>query len=478
MHPFHDDSLPRPVTRRAFLCAALAGVLSRVVAQKSGATAVAAAAKPQTEPVVYLAPGDEGYQAARATYNATILTQPKSIAMCASDAGVQQALRHAIAKQLPVAVKSGGHSFEGFSLNEDGLVINVSPMRNLQLDERTGVLTAGGGCRIVDVNNFLLPRGRFLPSGSCQTVGLSGLALGGGYGIFSRNYGLTCDHLQQVRMVDGTGELRDSADDPELLWGCKGGGNGHYGIVTEMKFQTRPVPKAFRSWKFRVYKLDEARATELLEAWVDATADLPDEAFSAWVMNGTQVTILLTSIGDPAALEGVRTKLAPFSGKTTTGGPVPIAEALTWYYGSAEPEHQKNASAGYYHGMDDLRPALPGVFGEVLKVPGLIFQVNTMGGAIRKGEGAYPHRAFGYLGEQQSFWESPKQASPRIAAITRVGGHIARAGLNRHYANYPDVAFKDWPASYYGAENYARLQKLKARYDPENRIRHPQSVRA
>src|SRR5205085_5088177 len=153
----------------------------------------------QTEPVIFLTQNDAGYGAAREVYNAGILTRPKRIAMCATESGVQQALQRAKSEGWPVAVKSGGHSFEGFSLNDDGLVINVSSLSDLHLDASTGRLTAGAGCRLRDVNRFLLAKGRFLPAGSCATVGLAGLTLGGGYGMFARKWGLTCDHLRALR---------------------------------------------------------------------------------------------------------------------------------------------------------------------------------------------------------------------------------------------------------------------------------------
>ena len=127
--------------------------------------------------------------------------------------------------------------------------------------------------------------------------------------------------------------------------------------------------------------------------------------------------------------------------------------------------------------MADIRPALPGIFEEVLSFPGVVFQINTLGGAISADvDGAYPHRTFPYLGESQAYWESSRHGAVLQEAIGRMRAHIAEAGITRHYANYPDLAFKDWPTAYYGAENYARLQQLKRRYDPENRIRHPQSV--
>src|SRR2546428_6611774 len=118
-------------------------------------------------------------------------------------------------------------------------------MLDMQLDAKAGILTKGAGCRLEEVNRFLLARGRYLPAGSCATVGLAGLTLGGGYGMFARKWGLTCDHLRSLRMVDGTGAIRDSATEPDLLWTARGGGNGHFGVVTQLTLQTRRVPQAF-----------------------------------------------------------------------------------------------------------------------------------------------------------------------------------------------------------------------------------------
>ncbi len=446
-------------------------------ASKPGAAA-AAPAKP-IGPVTYLTPNDSGFAAARALYNGGIQTQPRLIARCSTEAGVKQAVQRAIENNWPIAVKSGGHCFEGYSLNDDGLVVEVSALNHLQLDAKTGVLSAGAGCRLAEVNRYLLAKGRFLPAGSCAAVGLAGLTLGGGYGMFARKWGLTCDHLRSVRMVAGTGEIQDSGKDPELLWACKGGGNGNFGVVTEFQLETRPAPALFSAWKFKAFKLNEARATELLSRWFEATTSLPNDAFSAWVMNGSQVTVLVTTIGsrEHKGLLACQKQLAGATTKSSAAGPVPIAKALPWYYGEPGPQFFKNASGGYYQGFADLQSALPGIFHEILSVPGQIFQVNTLGGAIAEGTGAYPHRAFPYLGEQQSFWETPAQGVSRILAAGRVQEHLAKAGIKRHYVNYPDRTFADWETAYYGAENYKRLQEIKKVYDPQNRIRHVQSVR-
>jgi FAD/FMN-containing dehydrogenase len=471
-------------TRRSFLRTSLAATtailadVSSIVAKQRAAISESPS-NAFTNGVRFVTSDAPDYAIVREVFNAGIVTQPKVIACCVSETGVQHALERAKAESWPIAVKAGGHSFEGFCLNDDGLVVSVSPMREMQLDRKTGIFTAGAGCRLEEVNKFLLARGRFLPAGSCRTVGLAGLTLGGGYGMFARKWGLTCDHLRRVKMVDGAGIIRDSNEEPNLLWSARGGGNGHFGIITELTFNTRAAPAQFSSWKFRAYKLDPKRATALLEAWFNASSDLPNEAFSAWIMNGSQVTVVVTTIGsrDQKGLVAFCRRLAGLTKKMTRGGPTSLTRALSWYYGEDGPVYFKNASAGYYKGLDDIRSALPGVFHEVLTVPGLIFQINTLGGTISSDmEGAYPHRAFSYLGESQAYWESASHAARLREAIGRMRNHIAQAGVTHHYANYPDLAFADWPTAYYGAANYARLQQLKQRYDPENRIRHPQSV--
>ncbi len=212
---------------------------------------------------------------------------------------------------------------------------------------------------------------------------------------------------------------------------ARGGGNGHFGIVTELTFNTRAAPAQFSSWKFRAYRLDPKRATALLEAWFDATSELPNEAFSAWIMNGSQVTVVVITIGsrEQKGLVAFRRRLGrPNEESDVWWAHFPQESLILVLWGSG-PVYFKNASAGYYKEMADIASALPGIFEEVLSVPGLIFQINTLGGAISSDvEGAYPHRAFPYLGESQAYWESPSHAAALREAIGRMRNHIAQAG--------------------------------------------------
>ena len=154
-------------------------------------------------------------------------------------------------------------------------------------------------------------------------------------------------------MVDGAGTIRDSNEELDLLWASRGGGNGHFGIVTELTLNTRAAPALFSAWKFRAYRLDPTRATALLETWFEASANLPNEAFSAWIMNGSQVTVLVTTIGsrEQKGLLAFRRRLAGLTKKATSAVPTSLKKSLAWYYGDQGPVYFKNASAGYYKGM-------------------------------------------------------------------------------------------------------------------------------
>ena len=410
-------------TRRSFLRTSLAATtailadVSSIVAKERPAISKSPS-DAYVGGVKFLTPEAPDYAAAREVYNAGILTQPKVIACCTSETGVQHALERAKAENWPVAVKAGGHSFEGFCLNDDGLVVSVSPMREMQLDPKTGILTAGAGCRLEEVNQFLLARGRFLPAGSCRTVGLAGLTLGGGYGMFARKWGLTCDHLRRIKMVDGAGIIRDSNEEPDLLWSSRGGGNGHFGIVTELTFNTRPAPAQFSSWKFRAYKLDPKRATALLEAWFDATSDLPNEAFSAWIMNGSQVTVVVITIGsrEQKGLVAFRRRLAGLTNKMTSGGPTSLKKALSWYYGEQGPVYFKNASAGYYKGIDDIQVCVARYFRRSLNCSGIDFSNQYSG-----------RRHFQRRGRRLSASRFPLPG--RVSGILGIG--LARGGSSR-----------------------------------------------
>lgn len=433
-----------------------------------------------SDDVVWLTPDDRAYASHATPFNRRIKTRPRLIAACLTERGVVQAVRYANEHDLPVAVKAGGHCFEGFSLNGDGLVIDVSQLKDQQADDQH--YYAGAGVKLSEAYDFLLPRGRIVPMGSCGSVGLAGLTLGGGYGMFSRKFGLACDNLICVRMVDGQGQVRDSRTEPDLLWACRGGGNGNFGVVTGLWYTHHPAPTHLPRERIRFRNLDADMAAALCERWFTQSAKLPDDAFSAFVLNGSTLTVLITWF-DPASrdpVKSVTTAMAEGADSIAAPASEPIARAVTRYYGASAPLHFKNVSAGYYRGYDDLRDGLRQVFAAIIAGPGLIFQINTLGGAIadprQEPLAAYPHRDAPYLGELQCYWHHDSQTPDRIARVQTVQDQLRAMGIDRHYRNYPSAELQNWAAAYYSQPKLAQLRAYKQRYDPANRFRHPQSI--
>jgi len=454
---------------------------------KSAGCALAAAAHPQwvrgveRPGVVYLHPADDAYAAHSNGFNQRIVKRPAVLAMCSSEAGVCDAVREAQRLDLPLAIRSGGHSFEGFSSSDGGMVINLSKMRALRLSAND-FLIAEPGAVLSDLFDTLLPRGRIIPVGSCGGVGLAGLTLGGGYGMFSREWGLTCDSLVGLRMVTADGRVVDSIEDPDLLWACRGGGNGNFGVVTQLRYQTYAAPQRLPRHRIKFRGLNAARAVELCERWFAISPGLPHDAFSAWVLNGSTLTVLITWFrpGSKNAVQAVAERLG--QGADTVAAPAneALPRAVRRYYGMQGPVPFKNASAGLFDDFSDLAEGLESVFETVIEGPGVIFQVNTLGGAIAErsklSSSAFPHRMAPFLGEVQSCWEREEVGVRAMRAVDVVLDKLAAMGVTRHYRNYPSLRYARPLASYYGASNLERLCGIKRRLDPHDRFRHPQSI--
>lgn len=467
--------------RRRFLRTISMGTMASILGKGSSLGQGAVKVMPQLQ---FLTEESKGYNDARWLFNSRLNFRPALIASCRSEKKIAAAVKHAHLNRLQVTVKSGGHSFEGFCSNNGGMLINLSGMSQMSYNAKTQILKAQPGCRLAHVSGLLFPKGRLLPSGSCAGVGVAGLTLGGGYGLFARKYGLTCDHLIGLRMVDGQGGIHDSDDDPELLKVCRGGGNGNFGIITEMRFSTVKAPTTFRSQRIRFRKLTPEKVDALARLWFEATTGLPDDVFSAFVLNGTSLTVLVTFF-EKDSLVAVQKAFKPMSGeawKTETVQSAPTERAIRRYYGRPGPLPFKNASAGYYRDYQHIAKAIPAIARQVGKVSGTVWQINTLGGKINHDDYAkqsvYPHRGYPWLGEIQAYWDNSKREAGCVESVANVQALLAANGVTDHYRNYPDLEFKDWETAYYGEAGLQLIREMKRRYDPGNTIRHPQSVKS
>jgi FAD/FMN-containing dehydrogenase len=193
-----------------------------------------------------IGPESADYEQARAVFNAMIDRRPALIARCATPADVASAVRFAVEHGLALAVRGGGHNGAGLGTCDDGVVVDLSLLKQIEVDPQARTVRVGGGCTWGEVDRATGEHGLATPSGIISTTGVGGLTLGGGLGHLSRSCGLTIDNLLEAEMVLASGErVRASAQEhPDLFWAIRGGG-GNFGVVTSFLFRLHPVGTIF-----------------------------------------------------------------------------------------------------------------------------------------------------------------------------------------------------------------------------------------
>jgi FAD/FMN-containing dehydrogenase len=221
---------------------------------------------------------DPEYDEARTIYNAMIDKRPALIARCHDAADVIAAVNFARENQLEVAIRSGGHNGAGLALVDDGLVIDLSPMKGIRVDPEARTVQVEAGCTWGEVDHAAHAFGLAVPSGIISTTGVGGLTLGGGLGYLSRKYGLTIDNLLAVDMVLADGRFVHASEDEnaDLFWAVRGGG-GNFGVVTSFLFQGRPVSMVYGGPI--IWPVDQAE--DVLRWYLDFIADAPEDV-SGW----------------------------------------------------------------------------------------------------------------------------------------------------------------------------------------------------
>jgi FAD/FMN-containing dehydrogenase len=229
-----------------------------------------------------IAPDEPGYDVHRRIWNGSIDRRPGLIARCTGQADVATAVRFASERELLVAVRGGGHSFPGLSVCDDGLLIDLGPMKGIRVDPDTRTVRAQAGVLLGELDHETQAHGLTAPSGIVTHTGIAGLTLGGGIGWVHRKYGLTIDNLVSVDLVTAAGDhVRASADEhPDLFWGVRGGG-GNFGVVTSFEYALQPVGPDVLAGPVFWHASD---APEVLRFYRDWIATVPDEYMSLVVL--------------------------------------------------------------------------------------------------------------------------------------------------------------------------------------------------
>ncbi|WP_434088532.1 FAD-binding oxidoreductase [Amycolatopsis japonica] len=413
-----------------------------------------------------LLPGDSGYDNAKRVFNPAFDgLKPAAIAKCVKPEDVQEAVS-AAARRVPIAARGGGHSYAGYSVPDGGLMIDLGGMSSMDVQGEQVVI--GAGAKLKNVYATLAAAGRCLPAGSCPSVGIAGLTLGGGIGVLARKYGLTCDHLVSARVVTADGKLRTvSADsEPELFWALHGGGGGNFGIVTSFTFRTDPAPSAVSVFSLR---FPAGSANDVLAEWQRWLPEAPPELWANVVLSGGSsvgARIAGCYVGDSASLGKL---LDGFSGATRSVKQLDYLGAMKYFSGS-ESRQSFVASSQILE-----EPADPAKLTSVLKGRrGMDLLVDGLGGAVADvapDATAFWHRKA--IGSVQIY--SQADTRNRSAATDSVAEVVTGLGLGGGYVNYIDPALPDWMTAYYGG-NATRLKQVAKTYDPDKVFGFAQAV--
>ncbi|MCU1355115.1 MAG: FAD-binding oxidoreductase [Acidimicrobiales bacterium] len=440
-------------------------------------------------------PPDRTYAADRVLFNPLFDgIRPQGIAHCATAAEVATSLAFARHHGLPFTARSGGHSFGGYSTSQ-GLVIDLEPANQVQV-QGNGTATVGSGARLGDVYARLADRGVMIPAGSCPSVGIAGLTLGGGVGVVARKYGLTIDNLRAAEIVvaDGRTLTCDANREPDLFWALRGGGGGNFGIVTSFTFATHPAPTlalASIHWPW-------SAAGAVLSAWLDWAPSAPDELWSNALLlagddkrAGVEPTVRIGAafVGAAGALRDLLDSLVATVGaapSSRSGRTVSYLDAMTYEGGGSTAREASVARSEYLAAK--LPPAgIQTVVDAVARrqadpqLGGGGAAFDAYGGAINRvapAATAFVHRdpLCGVL-FNGTFADD---AAPVVVEANRswvddLGSAVKPYVNGEAYQNYIDPRRADWADAYYG-RNLDRLRAVKGRYDPDDVFHFAQSI--
>ncbi|WP_166880820.1 FAD-binding oxidoreductase [Salinibacterium sp. ZJ450] len=438
-----------------------------------------------------IGPADDGYDTHRAVWNGAFDRHPAVIIRCAGVADVIAAVNFATSSGLPIAVRSGGHSFAGLSVADDAVMIDLSPMRGVRVDPQRRTARVQAGVLLGELDHETQAFGLAVPSGVVTHTGVAGLTLGGGIGWTMRHHGLTIDQLRRVDVVTADGSfVQASADEnADLFWGIRGGG-GNFGIVTEFEFHCVPLgPQVLAGpviWPMQ-------RSVEVMRFYREWCADAPDELMTAIVhrkapplpmipseLHGTPVVMVIPCwSGDIEAGESFIRPLRRF------GNPAVDACAPTPYLAhQAMFDPSFPAGRRYYTrscDVDELSDEVIEITAEhSLRVasPLTSFPIWQRGGALARvgdDETAFGGRTAGFTYNITGSTEAAAGFDEERDWVREFWSALQpwHAGV---YVNFLGDEGTDRVRQAYGPAKYERLRLLKAKYDPQNVFRLNQNI--
>jgi FAD/FMN-containing dehydrogenase len=439
-----------------------------------------------------LLPGDSDYNEVRKVWNAMIDRRPAVIVQCAGADDVQRAILFARAHKLTLTIRGAGHNIAGSAVAENGLMIDLSTLKNVRVDSNKRVAFADPGATLADFDRAVQEHGLATPVGVNSTTGIAGLTLGGGFGWLTRKYGFTIDHLLSAEIITADGQKRrvTETEEPDLFWAIRGGG-GNFGVVTQFEFNLQPVGPEILAGLL-VFPFGQAKqilnhyrefmqsAPEDLNVWV-VIRKAPPLPFLPETIHGKEVLVLaLFYPGDAATGGKFVDRLRGFGdlhGEHV--GPMPYAQWQQAFDPLLTPGARNywkshnftELSEGMFDTMIDYAAKLPSPHCEIF-----LACISGAANRVAPDATAYRHRDAKFVLNVHGRWEDPADDRKCIAwsrDFFQASAPFASAGA---YVNFMTEDEADRISAVYGG-NYARLAEIKRKYDPENVFHSNQNIR-
>ena len=427
-----------------------------------------------------LGPADAGYDEARVVFNMMIDRRPAVIAQCAGNADVQAAIRFALDSGLEIAVRGGGHSVAGNALVDDGLVIDLRNMHAVTVDPTARIATVGGGALMTHLDRGTEPYGLVTTGGRVSTTGAGGFTLGGGGGWLDRKYGLACDNLVSCEVVTANGDVvtASASEHQDLFWGLHGGG-GNFGVVTSMQLKLYPLTNVWGG--LLVFPADAA--PRVLRAYRDFISVAPDEIGGGCAFaTGPEADFVPAHlVGKPVLLMIVFFTGSESDGRKAFAPMLTLGHAGEWLvevpYAEFNsmlddpPGNRHYWSAEYLDSFPDAAVDAFCASAAHMPVPSGSQQAFFLGG--------------GQAGRETADWPLPWRTAPWVSHPFGAWADAADDERGRSWVKMCNKALQPWAtgAAYLnfmgdegedrtvaglGRHNYARLQRIKTQYDPDN----------
>lgn len=432
--------------------------------------------------------GDLAYEVERTMWNRAIEKYPLVICYCHNEEDVRNSILWARKHQIAIRIRSGRHHYDGYSTGNEVLVIDVSNLNQITIDEKAGTVTIGGGVRNRELYEFLGTRGYPFPGGGCPTVGVVGFALGGGWGYSGRLLGLGCDAIEEIQLMNGEGQIiiANKTQNHKLFWALKGSGGGQFGIVLSMRFTLPAKRQEATLIRLEYHEATREEQIKMFQLFQETIQEVCDEvnfklSFYHSKEKGKGMLLLGIYYGDA---NGAHQIIAPFiklgHNIQVLVQTMSVLEVNRWIQ-DAHPDYEHYKSSGRFVNETLTLTQMQTILDTIeQRAHGSIYTAIScygMGGKMRQAthqEASFYYRESLYILGFQTVWEDNQYSQEnRDWFLERF--RVIETMTAGSFVNFPAGEIKDYRSAYYGAHR-EKLEKIKKSYDPQGIFDFEQSL--